>query len=59
MQPPQANGPTGLQEGRIFTFDYILTPNIEDYEKNYRELATCKVDMFLAVSNWLPWETAR
>ena len=29
----------GYQEGRNFTFDYIQTPNIEGYEKNYRELA--------------------
>jgi putative ABC transport system substrate-binding protein len=41
----------GYQEGRNFTFDYIQTPNIEGYEKNYRELATRKVDMFLAVGN--------
>jgi putative tryptophan/tyrosine transport system substrate-binding protein len=41
----------GYQEGRNFTFDYIQTPNIEGYEKNYRELATRKVDVFLAVGN--------
>jgi putative tryptophan/tyrosine transport system substrate-binding protein len=41
----------GYQEGRNFTFDYIQTPNIEGYEKNYRELATRKVDIFLAVGN--------
>src|SRR5947207_10601341 len=41
----------GYQEGRNFTFDYIQTPNIEGYEKNYRELATREVDMFLAVGN--------
>ena len=29
----------GYQEGRNFTFDYIQTPNIEGYEKDYRELA--------------------
>src|SRR5262249_3106823 len=34
----------GYQEGRNFTFDYIQTPNIEGYEKNYRELAARKVD---------------
>src|SRR6516164_8010264 len=27
----------GYQEGRNFTFDYIQTPNVEGYEKNYRE----------------------
>src|SRR5262252_6242979 len=26
----------GYQEGRNFTFDYIQTPNVEGYEKNYR-----------------------
>jgi putative tryptophan/tyrosine transport system substrate-binding protein len=41
----------GYQEGRNFTFDYIQTPNIEGYEKNYRELATRQVDVFLAVGN--------
>ena len=33
----------GYQEDRNFTFDYIQTPSIEGYEKNYRELATRKV----------------
>src|ERR1700745_2025477 len=41
----------GHQEGRNFTFDYIQTPNVEGYEKNYRELAARKVDVFLAVGN--------
>ena len=41
----------GYQEGQSFTFDYIQTPNIEGYEKNYRELAARKVDLFLAVGN--------
>src|SRR5438094_5227212 len=41
----------GYQEGRNFTFDYIQTPDIEGYEKNYRELAGRKVDVFLAVGN--------
>jgi hypothetical protein len=27
----------GYQEGRNFTFDYIQTPNVEGYERNYRE----------------------
>jgi len=41
----------GYQEGRNFTFDYIQTPSVEGYETNYRELATRKVDVFLAVGN--------
>jgi putative ABC transport system substrate-binding protein len=41
----------GYQEDRNFTFDYIQTSNIEGYEKNYRDLATRKVDVFLAVGN--------
>jgi putative ABC transport system substrate-binding protein len=41
----------GYQEGRNFTFDYIQTPNVEGYEKNYRELAARNVDLFLAVGN--------
>jgi putative ABC transport system substrate-binding protein len=41
----------GHQEGRNFAFEYIQTPNIEGYEKNYRELAARKVDVFLAVGN--------
>src|SRR5258708_15776068 len=41
----------GYQEGRNFAFEYIQTPDIEGYEKNYRELAERKVDMFLAVGN--------
>src|ERR1700745_165084 len=39
----------GYQEGRNFTFDYIQTPDIEGYEKNYRALAGRKVDVLLAV----------
>jgi putative tryptophan/tyrosine transport system substrate-binding protein len=41
----------GYQEGRNFAFDYIQTPNIEGYERSYRELAARKVDVFLAVGN--------
>ena len=41
----------GYQEGHSFIFDYIQTPNIEGYEKNYRELAARNVDVFLAVGN--------
>ena len=33
----------GYQEGRNFTFDYIQTPNVEGYDRNYRELAARKV----------------
>src|SRR5215475_188142 len=29
----------GYQEGRNFTFDYIQTPDVAGYERNYRELA--------------------
>ncbi len=39
----------GYQEGRNFAFEYIQTPDIEGYEKNYRELATRRIDVFLAV----------
>src|SRR6201998_3909454 len=39
----------GYQEGRSFTFDYIQTPDVEGYERNYREGAARKVDVFLAV----------
>ena len=28
----------GYQESRNFTFDYIQTPDVEGYERNYREL---------------------
>jgi putative ABC transport system substrate-binding protein len=41
----------GYQEGRNFAFEYIQTPDIEGYQKNYRELAARKVDVFLAVGN--------
>ena len=41
----------GYEEGRNFTFDYIQTPDVEGYEKNYRELAARKVDVFLAVGS--------
>src|SRR5215813_2347361 len=39
----------GYQEGRNFTFDYIQTRDVKGYERNYRELAARKVDVFLAV----------
>jgi putative tryptophan/tyrosine transport system substrate-binding protein len=41
----------GYQEGRNFAFEYIQTLDIEGYQKNYRELAARKVDVFLAVGN--------
>jgi len=41
----------GYQEGRNFAFEYIQTPDIEGYDKNYRELAARKVDVYLAVGN--------
>src|SRR5260370_9421755 len=39
----------GYQEGRNFTFDYIQTPDVEDYERSYRELSARKIDVFLTV----------
>src|SRR6201982_1232336 len=48
----------GYQEGRNFTFDYIQTPNVDGYEKNYRELAARKVDVFLAGGNEPPLRAA-
>src|SRR6185436_9853026 len=41
----------GYQEGRNFTFDYIQTPNVEGYDRNYQELAARKPDVFLAVGS--------
>src|SRR5215472_10500523 len=41
----------GYQEGRNFVFDYIQTPNVDGYEKNYLALAARKIDVFLAVGN--------
>src|SRR5262245_65441967 len=41
----------GYQEGRNFAFEYIQTPDIEGYEKNYRDLAARKVDVLLAVGD--------
>src|SRR5262249_44047460 len=45
-------------EGRNFTFDYIQTPDVEGYERNYRELAARKVDVFLAVGTELALRAA-
>jgi putative tryptophan/tyrosine transport system substrate-binding protein len=44
-------GELGYQEGRNFAFEYIQAPNVEGYEKSYRDLAARKVDVFLAVGN--------
>jgi hypothetical protein len=44
-------GELGYQGGRNFTFDYIETPNVDGYDKSYRELAARKPDLFLAVGN--------
>ena len=41
----------GYREGRNFTFEYLQAANVDDYEKNYRELAARRVDVFLAVGN--------
>jgi putative ABC transport system substrate-binding protein len=41
----------GYHEGRNFTFDYIQTPDVEGYDRNYRELARRNIDVFLAVGN--------
>jgi ABC-type uncharacterized transport system substrate-binding protein len=41
----------GYQEGRNFAFEYIQAPNVEGYEKSYRDLAARRVDVFLAVGN--------
>jgi putative ABC transport system substrate-binding protein len=41
----------GYQEGRNFTFEHIQAANVDDYDKNYRELAARRVDVFLAVGN--------
>jgi putative tryptophan/tyrosine transport system substrate-binding protein len=44
-------GELGYQEGRNFAFEYIQAPNVEGYEKSYRDLAARKVEIFLAVGN--------
>lgn len=41
----------GYQEGRNFAFEYIQAPNVESYEQGYRQLATRKIDVLLAVGN--------
>jgi putative tryptophan/tyrosine transport system substrate-binding protein len=41
----------GHQEGRNFAFEYIQTPDVDGYEKDYRALAARKIDVFLAVGN--------
>ena len=44
-------GELGYDEGRNFAFEYIQAPNVDSYQKSYRELAARKVDVFLAVGN--------
>src|SRR5260370_9086187 len=39
----------GHQEGRNFAFEYIQTPDVDGYEKDYRALAARKIDVFLSV----------
>jgi putative tryptophan/tyrosine transport system substrate-binding protein len=34
----------GYQEGRNFAFDYIQTPDVEGYERNYRETRISRWD---------------
>src|SRR5258708_12305214 len=41
----------GHHEGRNFAFEYIQTPDVDSYEKDYRALAARKIDVFLAVGN--------
>jgi putative tryptophan/tyrosine transport system substrate-binding protein len=41
----------GYQEGRNFTFDYIQTPDVEGYDRNYRVLGARNIDVFLAVGS--------
>src|SRR5262245_443536 len=58
IQPPDAPASTNClkrvadrrdQAGHNFTFDDSQTPDVEGYERNYRELAARKVDVVLAV----------
>jgi putative tryptophan/tyrosine transport system substrate-binding protein len=41
----------GYREGRNFTFEYLQAPSIEGYEDTFRELATRKIDIFLAAGS--------
>jgi putative tryptophan/tyrosine transport system substrate-binding protein len=41
----------GYHEGRNFTFEYQQAPSIEGYEAAFRELATRKIDIFLAAGS--------
>ena len=41
----------GYQEGRNFSFEYVRTPSIDDYEASFRELAARKPDIVMAVGN--------
>src|SRR5260370_8980575 len=49
----------GHQEGRNFAFEYIQTPDVDGYEKDYRALAARKIDVFLAVGNERALRAAR
>jgi putative ABC transport system substrate-binding protein len=41
----------GYREGRNFTFEYVQAPSIEGYDAAFRELATRKIDIFLAAGS--------
>ena len=41
----------GYREGRNFTFEYQQAPSIEGYDAAFRELATRKIDIFLAAGS--------
>jgi putative ABC transport system substrate-binding protein len=41
----------GYHEGRNFTFEFLQAPGIEGYEASFRELATRKIDIFLAAGS--------
>jgi putative ABC transport system substrate-binding protein len=41
----------GYHEGRNFTFEYQQAPSIEGYEAAFRELATRKIDIYLAAGS--------
>src|SRR5258708_36301460 len=49
----------GHQEGRNVAFEYIQTPDVDGYEKDYRALAARKIDVFLAVGNERALRAAR
>jgi putative ABC transport system substrate-binding protein len=41
----------GYREGKNFVFEYVQAPSIEGYEASFRELATRKIDVFLAAGS--------